>query len=1243
MDRHDTLLVSSAIPENRKTLRDILARRYNLLESGYERQTLMLLDQNADCIAALILDATQPELLERRFLESPESRAVLNSIPVILIVERDTPEVLNLAFGYGVADVIPMHYDPSALLHRIEMVTELHTHKQYLETMLKEQSAKLRSNNEGIVDVLSSIIEYRSLESGQHILRIRHFTRILLEEVARCCPEYQLDENLIAIISSASALHDIGKIAIPDAILLKPGKLTEEEREIMKTHSATGCSILNSLGAMGDPEYMRYAHNICHYHHERWDGSGYPQGLAGDEIPICAQVVGLADVYDALTNKRVYKDAYPFSEAVNMILKGECGMFSPKLLECFKHVTAAFEKLARDYADGLSPKSESFDTALPPPAQQQENSLERVRAKYHALVHYINGMLMEVDLNQGLLHLIYNPFPEMAWIQEVVTYEQLITVLSERLLRPSGREEMIRFFREEVYDFVNQDMRRLTRYFQIGSMQHPEGDAFEITLLRISPIETSRRTLAILCRRVPVAGFKPLERELPAIMSDSTFVCHNDEYFTLVRLGKHIPLLAGYTPAELEENFQNQALQLVLPEDRREVRRTLQEQLLKSTAAEAEFRIRHKNGSIRWALDRVRLNLGPDGKEYLNCFLTDITHTKKAYDALQDKLDRYEIILAQTENVLFEWDLQNNSYIFSDTWEKVFGFPLEKNTEGRYPFDYSVFHPDDLPLMIDRIHALKNGSTYEMVEVRMVNSRGRYLWCRFRASAIRDDSGELQKVVGILINIDAEKQAEQLLQDRAERDSLTKLLNKNAARKQAEEYLARFPEGTNCAMLVIDLDNFKQVNDRYGHLFGDAVLTRTAREISKFFRNQDIVARIGGDEFMVLMRGVSERALLENRCQRLLQSLQSIFHGQKQKLPLSCSIGISVSPDDGISYYDLFNHADQALYLAKAKGKNTYVFYEKSGRAFPLQSAVQTSVHTPIDSDQEPGLAENTLVRHAFQRLYTARDVETAVQDILDLVGRKMNVSRVYVFENSDDNRFCSNTYEWCNVGITAEKENLQNISYEEDIPGYTDVFDEQGIFYCPDIAALPKDYYNILEPQGVKSMLQCAIREGGIFRGYIGFDECVEQRLWTKEQIQELTYFSEMLATFLLKRRQQEKAIARADALHTILDNQNACIYIIDPDTCCLKYLNAKTKELAPAVKPGMTCYGGLMGLKERCEGCPSRNIRRDKNSHAVIYNPLFDLHALAEATLIQWENEESCLMTCRQLPKPEKDPKEK
>ena len=292
MEKHDTLLIASGSAENRAHLRDVLGEGFNLLEAVNVKQTMLLLKQNANCIAALLLDITQMSDADKRRIQQQENAVLLYGVPIIIFTEDDDTERLNRAFSLGASDVIPIDYEPYAMLHRIENIVDLHLHKQYLETMVEEQAEALRHTSNSMVEAMSSIIEYRSVESGQHILRIRHFTQILLEEVVRSCPEYNLTDRVISIICSASALHDVGKIAIPDSILLKPGKLTAEEMEIMKTHTITGCEILNELAHVADEEYLRYAHNICHYHHERWDGRGYPEGLSGDSSNRSEMTIG---------------------------------------------------------------------------------------------------------------------------------------------------------------------------------------------------------------------------------------------------------------------------------------------------------------------------------------------------------------------------------------------------------------------------------------------------------------------------------------------------------------------------------------------------------------------------------------------------------------------------------------------------------------------------------------------------------------------------------------------------------------------------------------------------------------------------------------------------------------------------------------------------------------------------------------------------------------------------------------
>ena len=625
----------------------------------------------------------------------------------------------------------------------------------------------------------------------------------------------------------------------------------------------------------------------------------------------------------------------------------------------------------------------------------------------------------------------------------------------------------------------------------------------------------------MLCRRLTEAW-----EAAPSItgdIMDSTYCCRNDRDFTLDRMGTGVTDLAGYSEEELYSRFGGRLMELVHPEDRELVRDTIRQQLDRGSLVQLEFRVITRSGRVEWVMNRSRRVLDADGQEYLYSSLVDISATRQDRERLQKQLEQYEIILAQTENVLFDWDLAGDTIAFSHTWEAIFGFKPDIRSVWRTLESGSFLHPDDVPLLYDAIRALQKGSDLEIAEARIATDKGRYLWCRFRASAIRDEARGLTRIVGIIINIDAEKQAEQLLQDRADRDALTKLLNKDAARKQAEEYLAQFPQGVSCALLIIDLDDFKQVNDQYGHLFGDSVLTRAAREIRNLVRSRDIVARIGGDEFMVLLRGVSDRGLVEARCQRLLAVFANAFRDGQQKLPLGCSIGAALSPEHGNAYVELFRRADQALYQAKARGKNTFVIFDEKNIGCGPRKVRPTAVSNRIDSDDQPGLAGSSLVHHAFRQLYASRDMDATIGELLALMGKQTNVSRVYVFENTPDNRYCSNTYEWCNAGIEPQIQNLQNVSYERDIPDYDKYFDEHGIFYVPDIETLPQNLYDILSPQGIKSILHCAIRDNGVFRGYIGFDECTQARLWTKEQIDLLTYFSEMLSVFHMKKRLQE------------------------------------------------------------------------------------------------------------------------
>ncbi|MDR3186396.1 MAG: response regulator [Christensenellaceae bacterium] len=341
------ILVVDDIEINRIVLLDLFADQYDVLEAENGLVALDMIAEYRSELVIILLDLIMPVLDGFGVLNKLNEDKTIKNIPVILITGEDDEEKVLTGYNLGVSDFIRKPFNPEIVMKRVDNTIDLYSYKNYLEHKLDEQREKLERQTERIkqfnlfiIDTLSTTVEFRSMESGEHIKRVRLLVKFILTQMTE---HYQLSSDEIDSISSASALHDIGKIAIPDAILLKPGALTKEEFEIMKTHTVRGCEILESLSSFQDRDYYKYCYEICRYHHERWDGRGYPDKLVGDQIPVWAQAASLADVYDALTSKRVYKGAYTHSEACAMIMRGECGQFNPKLLDSFSKIT---DKLA---------------------------------------------------------------------------------------------------------------------------------------------------------------------------------------------------------------------------------------------------------------------------------------------------------------------------------------------------------------------------------------------------------------------------------------------------------------------------------------------------------------------------------------------------------------------------------------------------------------------------------------------------------------------------------------------------------------------------------------------------------------------------------------------------------------------------------------------------------------------------------------------------------------------------------
>ena len=339
MGGNKKLLIVDDIMLNRAILNELFYEQFEVLEAENGKEALDLIEQYGEEIAVVLLDLVMPVMNGFEVLEAMNRSGIIRRVPVIMITGETDDDKMLTGYGLGVSDLVAKPFNSDIVQRRVSNVIDLYAHKNHLEQKLMEQmeilekqERRLKEANLFLIDALSTTVEFRNFESGTHVKRIRNLTKILLEAVSS---DYNLSSQEIEAIANASALHDIGKVAIPDSILLKPGRLTNEEFDIMKTHSLRGCEILVKLNYIPDKEYYNYCYEICRHHHERWDGRGYPDGLKGDEISIWAQATSIADVYDALTSDRVYKKAYSHKEAIDMILNGECGAFNPKILDSF--------------------------------------------------------------------------------------------------------------------------------------------------------------------------------------------------------------------------------------------------------------------------------------------------------------------------------------------------------------------------------------------------------------------------------------------------------------------------------------------------------------------------------------------------------------------------------------------------------------------------------------------------------------------------------------------------------------------------------------------------------------------------------------------------------------------------------------------------------------------------------------------------------------------------------------------
>ena len=547
----------------------------------------------------------------------------------------------------------------------------------------------------------------------------------------------------------------------------------------------------------------------------------------------------------------------------------------------------------------------------------------------------------------------------------------------------------------------------------------------------------------------------------------------------------------------------------------------------------------------------------------------------------------YQEILACEGIGAIVWNLETDEIIQDTTLEKILATPLQTEHFSQVLLNRARVHPNDYKLLVDlvaflsRRHKEYHDNQCTMAfEYRIMGEDGQYQWYHLR-QIVYFKGDRPYRAVGALRNTDEERRRQEELQAQAERDPMTGLYNKKRVRELIEEAL-QVPNTEN-ALLVLDLDGFKQVNDQLGHMTGDAVISDMALSLQTVFRQTDILGRIGGDEFVVLLRDtVGDTAFIVERCIQLRDLLRKCFKKDGQELHVTGSIGIALAPKDGRTYAELFSCADAALYKAKEEGRDTQIFYESSFSACSPEHKKQS-----IACIQEKAFLEKP-VEYIFQMLYETKDAKLTVELLLELFAKYFHVHRVYIYHMLDENYWSKCIFEWRAKGVSSSDEahygevgRIIERNYRHSEYGY---FSE-----CHDTAELEPEGADLLQSRKIQAFLHCGILDGGRFLGCVGFDDAYHARIWTRKEHEVLKTFADIMGSFLLNQSRVNTLQDGNHHLRLILDTMESYVWVIRQDTHDVLYMNTAAFHVFGRQSQILAkCYQTFQNRQELCAECP-------------------------------------------------------
>lgn len=647
-----------------------------------------------------------------------------------------------------------------------------------------------------------------------------------------------------------------------------------------------------------------------------------------------------------------------------------------------------------------------------------------------------------------------------------------------------------------------------------------------------------------------------------------------------------------------------------------------------------QYRKREKNGCYNWVqstMNIIRDEITQDIK--VRCYMDIITEQKEKETKKAEEQRFYELLMTKSP-LVYEANITKDMLIRGhEKWGTLYGIQFTSNYSSALEYlAAEVLHPDDVEafykvfLRENMLASFYAGERDSYCEYRRKDKSGNMIWVSCTTHIMEDTTTGDVLSFHYVLDINAEKSKELALVYKAEHDTLTGLYNKGVTEQKIDKCLkANDSKPLRHALFMFDIDRFKQINDNLGHAFGDGVLSQAARKIKDLFRKGDIIGRVGGDEFVVLMKNIPSHAKAVEKANQLCTAMREVYTRDDRQYHVSVSIGIAFYGEHGGAYKDLYKHADVALYAAKENGRNQYKVYDETMVA--TKSAIKS---IDVSDLIEVKSFEKNTVEYIFRILYESSNKVSCINSVMDLIGKQYNISRVYIFEDSEDGLSTSNTFEWCSTGIAPQKDNLKNIAYSR-LGNFKSRFNDQGIYFMAGTKVLPQNLRKILDPQEIKSMLHFAIIKGDKTRGFVGFDQCNSTRVPSKTEITELRSISNILGVFLLEMRAAAMLEATKNAAVSIVDGLDSYAYVIDRGSYRLLFVNESTKKISPNTRTGELCHKTFWKRNTPCDDCPMKNLEDHKTSKFSrdMYNPQFNVWVKATASWIDWiDGQRVCLL---------------